>query len=87
MSTTTIRLDDRLKARVAAAAERVGKTPREFILDATWVAVEQSELADNFHRIANKRWAKILATGETVSWDDMRTYLENRARELPTRSS
>ena len=34
MSTTTIRLEDDLKARVAAAAEREGKTAHAFILDA-----------------------------------------------------
>ena len=34
MSTTTIRLEDDLKARVAAAAERAGVTAHAFILDA-----------------------------------------------------
>jgi predicted transcriptional regulator len=34
MTTTTIRIDDDLKARVAAAAERAGKSTHAFILDA-----------------------------------------------------
>ena len=33
MSTTTIRIDDDLKARVTAAAQRAGKTAHAFILD------------------------------------------------------
>jgi hypothetical protein len=35
---------------------------------------------DDFHRVADERWAEILATGETVPWDEMRGYLEGRLR-------
>jgi predicted transcriptional regulator len=80
MSTTTIRLEEDLKARVAAAAERTGKTSHAFILDAIAQTVEQSELDDEFHRIADKRWANILATGKTVPWEEARSYLEARSR-------
>ncbi len=75
MSTTTIRIDDDLKARVAAAAERSGKTSHGFILEAISRTVEQAERNDEFHRVADERWAKILSTGKTVSWDQMKTYL------------
>lgn len=80
MATTTIRIEDHLKARVAAAAERAGKTAHAFILEAIAQTVEQVELDDEFHRIADKRWAKVLATGKTVPWDEARAYLEARAR-------
>ena len=80
MSTTTIRIEDQLKARVAAAAERAGKTAHAYILDAIVRTVEQAELDDEFHRLADKRWANILATGKTVPWDEARAYLEARAR-------
>ena len=80
MSTTTIRIDDDLKARVATAAERAGKTSHSFILDAISRTVEQAESNDDFHRIADERWVKILDTGKTVSWDEMRTHLAARAR-------
>jgi predicted transcriptional regulator len=80
MSTTTIRLEEDLKARIAAAAEREGKTSHAFILDAIAHTVEQSELEDEFHRIADERWAKVRASGKTVPWDDARAYLEARAR-------
>ena len=63
MSTTTIRIPDELKARVTAVAEQAGVTSHSFILQA----------------IAEKRYAKIIATGETVSWKEMRGYLENYA--------
>lgn len=78
MSTTTIRIDEELEARMAAAAQREGKSAHSFIVDAIAQAVEQSELDDDFHRIAEKRWAKVLATGETVSLDSARAYLDAR---------
>ena len=80
MSTTTIRIEDDLKARVAAAAERAGKTSHAFILDAIAQTVEQAELDDEFHRVADERWAKVLATGKTVPWDEAKAYLQARSR-------
>ncbi|HRO57751.1 MAG TPA: DUF1778 domain-containing protein [Burkholderiaceae bacterium] len=80
MPTTTIRIDDDLKARVAVAAERAGKTAHAFMLDAIAQTVEQVELEESFHRVADERWAQILSTGKTVPWEDARTYLEARSR-------
>jgi predicted transcriptional regulator len=80
MRTTTIRIDDTLKARVAAAAERAGKTAHAFILDAIAQTVEQVEFDDAFHRVADERWATVLATGKSVAWDDAKTWLEARSR-------
>ncbi|MDR7380204.1 putative transcriptional regulator [Rhodoferax ferrireducens] len=79
MSTTTIRIEDELKARLAAAAEQAGKTAHAFILDAIAQTVEQVELDNAFHAVAEERWAKIRATGKTVPWDDAKAYLAARA--------
>lgn len=79
MTTTTIRLEDHLKARVAAAAEREGKTAHAFILDAIAQTVEQAELDEAFQRVAEGRWKKVLDTGKTVAWDDAKAYLKARA--------
>jgi predicted transcriptional regulator len=80
MSTTTIRIEDELKARVAAVAELAGKTAHAFIVDAIAQTVEQAEQDNAFHAIADKRWARIQSTGETVPWDAAKTYLEARAK-------
>ena len=86
MSTTTIRIDDDLKARVAAAADRAGKSAHAFILDAIAQTVAQIELDDEFHRVADARWAKVLATGKTVAWDQAKAFLEAGSRgERPRR--
>jgi len=80
MATTTIRIDDELKTRVAAAAERTGKTAHAFILDAIAQTVDHVEQDDEFHRLADERWATLLAKGKTVPWGEAKAYLEARAR-------
>ena len=79
MPTTTIRLEDELKARIAAAAARSGRSPHAFILDALSDMVERSELDEELHRIADKRWAALQRTGESVAWEDAAAYLKARA--------
>jgi predicted transcriptional regulator len=86
MSTTTIRIDSDLKSRLAVAADRAGKSAHAFIVDTLAETVARDEQETALQDLAETRWAGILATGETVAWDDAKTWLEARARgELPTR--
>jgi hypothetical protein len=62
MSTTTIRLSPKLKARVAAASKRAGSTERR----------------SDFHDVTEKRYAQIAASGKAIPWREMRAYLEDR---------
>ncbi len=78
MSTTTIRLPDDLKARIAVAARRAGTTPHGFILEAIAQKADQEERRGDFNDVADARYANIVATGQTLSWDEMRGYLEDR---------
>lgn len=78
MSTTTIRLPDELKARVAKAARRVGTTPHNFILEAIAEKAEQAERQAEFDAVAEERYARIVETGKTIPWSEMRSYLEER---------
>lgn len=78
MSTTTIRLPEDLKARIACAAERAGKTTHSFILEAIAEKAEQEELRAGFDEEADARLGTIVASGETIAWADMRHYLEQR---------
>jgi uncharacterized protein (DUF1778 family) len=79
MQTTTIRLDDSMKERIAAAAEQAGKSAHAFILDAISQTVEQVELDHEFHEVADERWKGILASGKTIAWDDAKAYLKAKA--------
>lgn len=78
MSTTTVRLPDKLKARLAAAAKRAGTTAHNFILEAIAEKTDEAERRHGFHDVAEKRYAKVVATGKTIPWNEMRTYLEGR---------
>ena len=78
MSTTTIRLPEELRIRVAEAAKRAGTTPHGFILEAI---AEKTELADRragFDAEAEQRYARIVESGATLPWSEMRGYLEDR---------
>jgi len=85
MSTTTIRLPDDLKARVAAAAKQAGTTTHGFILEAIAEKAEQAERQADFDALAEARYARIVATGETIPWQEMRGYLEARIAGKPTK--
>lgn len=78
MSTTTIRLPDELKARIASVAARTGKTTHSFILEAIAEKTEQEELRADFDAQADARFADIVASGETIPWSEARQYLEDR---------
>jgi len=85
MSTTTIRLSDELKARVARAAERAGTTTHNFIVSAIAEKTEAEDLRSEFHAEADRRYAEILETGKTVPWDEMREYILLRAAGKPAK--
>lgn len=85
MSTTTIRLPQDLKARVAAAAKRAGTTAHSFILEAIAEKADEAERRSDFHGVAEKRYSQIAASGKTIPWSEMRTYLENRIAGKKTR--
>lgn len=78
MSTTTIRLPEDLKAKVAAAAERAGTTPHNFILQAIAEKAEAEERRSDFHRVAEARYGRIAESGRTIPWHEMRAYLQAR---------
>jgi len=76
MSTTTIRLPDKLKARVASAAKHAGTTPHAFILEALAERMAQEERRAEFDAEAEARYASIVASCTTIPRKDMRQYLE-----------
>ena len=85
MSTTTIRIDEQLKARIGSAAAQAGKTAHAFILEALTQKLDQVEQDNAFQALAAERWARIRATGQTVAWDDARAYLSARAQGQPVK--
>lgn len=78
MSTTTIRLPEDLKARVAQAAEAAGTTSHAFILEAIAEKAELAEQRAAFHALADQRYAQFLESGESIPWEEARTWLKER---------
>lgn len=78
MSTTTIRLPEDLKARVAAAAKRAGTSTHGFILEAIAEKAELEDRRADFDAVAEERYARIVSSGKTIPWQEMRAYLEER---------
>jgi myo-inositol catabolism protein IolC len=67
-----------LKARVAAAAKRADTTAHGFILEAIAEKAAQEDLRADFDAVAEDRYARIVASGKTIPWQEMRGYLEER---------
>ena len=85
MSTTTVRLPEELEARIARLAEKAGTTSHGLIVEAISEKAEQLERRSDFHDEAERRFEEILATGETVPWDEMSTWMRGMAKgkDLP----
>jgi predicted transcriptional regulator len=78
-TTTTVRLPETLRTRVAQLAKRAGKTPHAFILDAIAEKADQEERHSAFHDIALERFQNLAEAGGVLAWDEMHAYLEARA--------
>lgn len=78
MGTTTIRLSDELKARVAAAAEREGTSANNFIAEAIAEKADAEERRADFYAEADRRYAEFLKTGKSIPWEEARSYFKAR---------
>lgn len=76
---STMTLEDELKARIAAAAARSGRSSHAFILEALSDMVARSEMDEELHGIADRRWAALQRTGESLAWEDAKAYIQARA--------
>jgi predicted transcriptional regulator len=79
MSTTTIRLPDDLKEKIARVAKRDGITAHSFILEAVAEKAALAEQRNDFLSVAESRYADIVASGKTIPWADMQRYLKDKA--------
>lgn len=84
MTTTTIRLSEELKARVSAAAKRAGTTAHGFILEAIAEKTALDERRAGFREEAEDRYARMIASGEAIAWDDMKNYLKAKIANKDT---
>lgn len=84
MTTTTIRLPDELKARIAKAAKQAGTTSHNFILEAIAEKAALAEQRRDFLATAEARYAGIVASGKTIPWKEMQHHLIARRADKKT---
>jgi hypothetical protein len=87
MPTTTVRLPDDLNKRLADVAERAGTTSHALILQAISDRVEADEARNRLYDEADRRYAVIAETVQTVPWSEMRRFLKRRVADETTELS
>ena len=75
MTTTTVRLPEALKARVAKLAKQAGISAHNYIVQAVEREAERNEARAEFVRTARSRLDDMEKSGEGIPWDDVRSYL------------
>lgn len=97
MSTTTLKIPDALKARIADAAERSGKSAHAFMVEALEAETRRAEMRSEFVQSALKAEKEVARYGEAYSMDAVHRYFSDklagkkasrpRAKVIPTPKS
>ena len=80
MSITTIRLSDERRARIETVAVARDASMHAFMLAANVEVIERVERRQDFEAEAQRRWKKLLRTGEYLTLEDVRSYAMALAR-------
>ncbi|MBN8761755.1 MAG: hypothetical protein BGP20_07260 [Thiobacillus sp. 63-78] len=75
-ATTTLKLPEPLKARIAPLAEAAGKSPHAWMIEALEERVSQSEAYTAFMAEALEADRQMTETGEGYDADDVHAYLQ-----------
>lgn len=78
-STTTLKLPDPLKARIAPLAAKSGKTPHAWMIDALEAQAALAEMREAFILEAEASAAEIDAGGPLYAAEDVHAYIVARA--------
>ena len=79
-STTTLRLDDTLRQRIARVAQAMDQTPHNFMLEALAQKADEAEWKLAMQHDAQQRDTALQAGEPGVEWHEMRAYLTARLR-------
>jgi predicted transcriptional regulator len=85
MPTTTLRIDEKLKSRIAKLAKRRGMSPHSYMLDALDASVSQEELREDFERDAEEGEEQIRTTGKALDWGETQEWILALAAGKPAR--
>ncbi|MBK9327545.1 MAG: hypothetical protein IPN00_14915 [Hydrogenophilales bacterium] len=82
-ATTTLKLPDDLKARIAVAAEQAGKTPHAFMVEALQMQTELAERRREFVQSALLAEQEVAQYGLVYDADEVFSYLRDRLAGRP----
>lgn len=74
-ATTTLKLPDELKARIASAAQASGKSPHAFMVEALETQSRLAEMRQSFINDAIASAAEVDAGGALYAMEDVQTYI------------
>lgn len=86
MSTTTLRIDETLRERIARLARALDQTPHNFMVEALAQKADEAEWKLSLQNQAQQRDAALRAGEAGVEWHEMRAYLKARLSAAPARS-
>jgi predicted transcriptional regulator len=84
-ATTTLKLPEPLKARIAPLAEAAGKSPHAWMIEALEERVAQSEAYAAFVAEALEAEQEMLRTGEAYAMEDVHRYLLDKLDGKPVK--
>ncbi len=84
-ATTTLKLPEPLKARIAPLAEAAGKSPHAWMIEALEERVAQSEAYATFVAEALEAEQEMLRTGEAYAMEDVHRYLLDKLDGKPVK--
>ncbi len=85
MSTTTLRIDETLRERIARLARALDQTPHNFMVEALAQKADEAEWKLSLQHQAQQRDAALRAGEAGVEWHEMRAYLKSRLSAAPAR--
>lgn len=82
-ATTTLKLPDELKARIATAAEQAGKSPHAFMVEALQAQTDLAEMRQRFVADALLAREEVAQYGLVYDSDEVFSYIKARAEGKP----
>jgi predicted transcriptional regulator len=82
---TTLKIPEDLKLRIAQLAEIAGKTPHAFMIEALEAETQRSELRRDFVGMALKAEQEVAKYGEVYAMDAVHKYFSDKLAGKPAR--
>jgi len=81
MATTSVKLNDELAERLKHLADQKRRTPHWLMVEAINRYIEQEEKRTALYKHAMESWSDYEETGEHVTWDEARSWLQSWGTE------